>query len=205
MRESVPRESHAQYEPSPDRPDPIALLQSQDAVRIQELVPIRFGRMAVSPFSFYRGAAIVMANDLATTPKTGWPAQACGDAHLENFGAFGYRGRLAGVRRQRLRRDVPGSVGVGPEALGRQCGAGRSRARRKALRPACGRPRCRHRLPQAMQRLAGLGVMDRWTAVVDVPKVMTLMGSSKRQIDKATASSAPGDAASAPSRSSPLS
>ena len=72
MRRTVPHDAHSQYAPSPKRPDPIALLQSQDAVRIQSLVPIRFGRMAASPFSFYRGAAIVMANDLATTPTTGW-------------------------------------------------------------------------------------------------------------------------------------
>ena len=89
MRSAVPRESHSQYAPSSERPDPIALLQSQDKIRIESLLPIRYGRMATSPFSFYRGSAIVMAHDLAGTPSTGWLAQACGDAHLENFGAFG--------------------------------------------------------------------------------------------------------------------
>ncbi len=85
----MPLGSHAEFEPAVGRPDPVALLQGQDDVRIASLVPIRFGRMAASPFSFYRGAAIVMADDLARTPTTGWLAQACGDAHLDNFGAFG--------------------------------------------------------------------------------------------------------------------
>jgi len=89
MRQEVPLASHAEYEAAPGRPDPVGLLQSQDDVRITSLVPIRFGRMAASPFCFYRGAAIVMADDLARTPTTGWLAQACGDAHLDNFGAFG--------------------------------------------------------------------------------------------------------------------
>ena len=89
MRIEVPLASHADFVATSDRPDPLALLQGQDAVRVASLVPIRFGRMVASPFSFYRGAAIVMAQDLSTTPTTGWLAQACGDAHLDNFGAFG--------------------------------------------------------------------------------------------------------------------
>src|SRR5207244_9261784 len=71
-----------------DRPDPIALLDEQDATRVPELVPIRYGRMSASPFAFYRGAAYVMAFDLAETPQSGIRAQLCGDAHLSNFGGF---------------------------------------------------------------------------------------------------------------------
>ena len=73
---------------SPTRPDPVALLESQAASRVQELVPIRYGRMLVSPFTFFRGAALIMASDLATTPRSGLNVQACGDAHLSNFGVF---------------------------------------------------------------------------------------------------------------------
>jgi uncharacterized protein (DUF2252 family) len=87
-RKAVPRRSHAGFQVDPSRPDPVQLLDSQAADRVPELVPIRYGRMSVSPFTFYRGAALVMANDLATTPVSGLDVQLCGDAHLANFGAF---------------------------------------------------------------------------------------------------------------------
>lgn len=87
-RKVVPRSSHAVYEPAPDRPDPVDLLERQAATRVPELVPIRYGRMLVSPFTFYRGAAMVMAHDLAATPRSGFDVQCCGDAHLSNFGVF---------------------------------------------------------------------------------------------------------------------
>jgi uncharacterized protein (DUF2252 family) len=88
-RAQVPRELNATFEPGPDRPDPVSLLQEQAKNRVQELVPIRYGRMLVSPFTFYRGAALIMASDLSTTPCSGLTAQLCGDAHLSNFGVFG--------------------------------------------------------------------------------------------------------------------
>jgi uncharacterized protein (DUF2252 family) len=87
-RRLVSRGSHAQWAPAPDRPDPVELLEAQARDRIQELLPIRYGRMMASPFAFLRGSAIVMANDLAGTPKSGIQAQLCGDAHLLNFGAY---------------------------------------------------------------------------------------------------------------------
>jgi len=88
LRNQVPRSSHAGWDPPADRPDPLDLLAKQDVTREQDLVPIRYGRMLISPFAFYRGSAIVMANDLAGTPATGITVQACGDAHLSNFGSF---------------------------------------------------------------------------------------------------------------------
>src|SRR5579875_2736467 len=87
-RTRVPRESHAMFDPPPNRPDPIGLLQQQAQARVPELVPVRYGRMLASPFAYYRGAALPMASDLATTPVTGLEVQACGDAHLSNFGIF---------------------------------------------------------------------------------------------------------------------
>jgi uncharacterized protein (DUF2252 family) len=87
-RSKVPRESHAVWEPRPDRRSPIALLEDQAAERVPELLPVRYGRMSASPFAFYRGAAYVMASDLAGTPRTGIRVQLCGDAHLANFGGF---------------------------------------------------------------------------------------------------------------------
>ena len=88
-RAAVPRTSHAAFKPAPDRPDPVALLEEQAVTRVPELVPVRWGRMLVSPFTYFRGAALPMASDLATTPVSGLPVQACGDAHLSNFGIFG--------------------------------------------------------------------------------------------------------------------
>lgn len=88
-RRLVPRSSHAELTVDDARPDPVALLERQAATRVPELVPIRYGRMLVSPFTFYRGAALVMASDLSRTPQSGLRVQACGDAHLMNFGVFG--------------------------------------------------------------------------------------------------------------------
>ena len=87
-RKATPRSAHGDWAPAPDRPDPVAVLVAQAATRVQELVPIRYGRMLVSPFTFYRGAAAVMAADLAATPDSGIAVQACGDAHISNFGGF---------------------------------------------------------------------------------------------------------------------
>ncbi|UNO43408.1 DUF2252 domain-containing protein [Streptomyces sp. MST-110588] len=84
-RTLVPRSRHAEFTPTTDRPDPVAVIERQSATRLPELVPIRYGRMLQSPFRFFRGAAALMAGDLAGTPSTGLRAQLCGDAHLLNF------------------------------------------------------------------------------------------------------------------------
>ena len=88
VRAEVPRNSHAGWEPPAVRFDPVELLEEQAKTRVEDLVPIRYGRMLVSPFTFYRGAAYVMAADLAGTPRTGLHVQLCGDAHLSNFGVY---------------------------------------------------------------------------------------------------------------------
>jgi uncharacterized protein (DUF2252 family) len=87
-RAEVPRSSHARFEPSSARVDPIDILERQAQTRVPQLVPIRYGRMLVSPFTFYRGAAAIMAEDLESTPRSGLTVQCCGDAHLSNFGLF---------------------------------------------------------------------------------------------------------------------
>jgi uncharacterized protein (DUF2252 family) len=87
-RKEVPRGGHAVFEPGSGRADPVGLLEGQARSRVPELVPIRYGRMLVSPFTFYRGAARIMAHDLAATPRSGLTVQCCGDAHLSNFGVF---------------------------------------------------------------------------------------------------------------------
>jgi len=87
-RAASPRSSHGDWQPASDRPDPVKLLERQSADRVPELVPLRYGRMLVSAFTFYRGAAAIMAADLAPSPTSGLWVQACGDAHLSNFGAY---------------------------------------------------------------------------------------------------------------------
>lgn len=87
-RSRVPRSAHGSWAPAADRPDPVATLRAQESYRIASLLPLRYERMLVSPFTFYRGAAAIMAADLAGTPDSGLRVQACGDAHLANFGAF---------------------------------------------------------------------------------------------------------------------
>ena len=87
-RAVAPRSGQGEWEPASDRRDPVELLEEQAASRVPELVPIRYGRMLVSPFTFFRGAAYPMAADLAGAPRSGLDVQLCGDAHLSNFGGF---------------------------------------------------------------------------------------------------------------------
>ncbi|GAC1494058.1 MAG: DUF2252 domain-containing protein [Chamaesiphon sp.] len=89
LRVKVPRTSHENWKPAPNRPDPIALLKESNQGRLLELLPIRYGRMLSSPFAFLRGSATIMAADLSETPKTGIKVQTCGDCHLSNFGGYG--------------------------------------------------------------------------------------------------------------------
>jgi len=186
-RTDTPLSSHAEFTPATGRPDPVALLQSQDAVRIESLVPIRFGRMSASPFSYYRGAAIVMAHDLAGTPSTGWLAQACGDAHLDNFGGFGtdagslvfdvndFDETYPAPWEWDVKRLVASAV-----LAAREIAAGTSAQRAAAAAGAAG-------YRQAMQVLADTSVMSRWRSSVPAPALMGAAGISKKKIDKVMA------------------
>lgn len=98
-RVDVPRSSHAEFQPPPKRTDPVEIIGQQSARRVPELVPIRYGRMSEAPFRFYRGAAAIMAADLAETPRTGIRVQCCGDAHMLNF-------RLLASPERRLMFDI---------------------------------------------------------------------------------------------------
>ncbi len=102
LRTQVPRSSHRDWSPAPDRPKPLDLLQAQDIGRLEHLLPIKYGRMLESAFAFLRGSAVVMASDLATTPRTGIEVVLCGDAHLSNFGVFATPEAPARFRHQRL-------------------------------------------------------------------------------------------------------
>ena len=137
LRDGCPRSSQGRLAGG-DRGDPIDLIQASDRSRLPELVPVRYGRMLRSPFSFYRGMPLVMASDLSATPSTGIKIQLCGDAHLLNFGTYATPERNVIFDRQRLRRDPRRAVGVGHQATG-----GERRGRRPYGRAGgCRRDRC---------------------------------------------------------------
>ncbi len=119
-RAEVPRRAHADWEPAPNRPDPVDLLEEQAATRVPDLVPIRYGRMLVSPFTFYRGAAYLMASDLSVGPRTGLHAQLCGDAHLSNFGAFAAPDRRLVFSVNDFDETLPRSIRMGRQASRRE-------------------------------------------------------------------------------------
>ena len=127
-RKEVPRQSHADFSPGAHRADPVELSESQAVSRVAELVPIRYGRMLVSPFTFYRGAALIMAADLAPTPHSGLRTQLCGDAHLSNFGVFAAPDRRLVFDINDFDETLP-VVGVGREAVGGEYGGGGPRQR----------------------------------------------------------------------------
>jgi len=161
-RREVPRSSHGRWEPAADRPDPVALLEEQAATRVPQLVPIRYGRMLASPFTFYRGGALIMASDLAVTPVSGVTVQLCGDAHLSNFGLFGTPERQMLFDINDFDETLPGPwewdvkrLAASFEIMGRYRGF--SPADRRAVVLA-GVMEYRDR----MRRAAGMGTLDAW-------------------------------------------
>ena len=126
LRNRVSRSSHASWSPSPGRRDPIDILEEQNSSRLPELVPVRMGRMVESPFAFFRGAAAVMASDLASTPVTGIEVQACGDAHLLNFGLYASPERTLLFDVNDFDETLPRPLGVGCQATGGERNSGGS-------------------------------------------------------------------------------
>ena len=136
-RKGAPRSAHGEWAPASGRLDPVDVLQAQAASRVQELVPIRYGRMLVSPFTFYRGAAAVMAADLATTPASGIVVQCCGDAHISNFGGFAAQDRRLVFGPNDFDETLPGPwewdvkrMAASAEIAGRDIGLPRRQRRR---------------------------------------------------------------------------
>jgi len=170
-RREVPRSSHAGWTPAPDR-DPVALLQGQGAQREPDLLPIRHQRMLVSPFTYYRGAALPMAADLATTPTTHLTVQLCGDAHLSNFGMFGSPERHLYFDVNDFDETLPGPfewdvkrLGASLEVAGRERDFS-SRQRRDAIAGAVRAYR------EAMAGFATMSSMDVWYAHLDVDRLL---------------------------------
>ena len=167
-RAEVPRESHAEWQPPADRPDPVALLESQGAARVPDLVPVRYGRMMETPFTYYRGAALPMASDLARTPASGLIVQACGDAHLSNFGLFGSPERklLFDVNDFDETLPAPWEWDVKRRAASLEVAARENgfsdKDRRKIVLASAARYR------QVMRQLSGEGNLDVWYTQVDM-------------------------------------
>jgi uncharacterized protein (DUF2252 family) len=193
-REAVPRQSHAAFEPGPGRRDTVGLLERQAASRVPELLPIRYGRMMASPFAFFRGAALPMASDLAATPATGLIVQACGDAHLANFGIFASPERRLVFDINDFDETLPAPwewdvkrLAASIEVAGRGNGFSRGQ-RRSAVLAAVAHYR------QAMRRFAVLGHLDVWYAHAELDEMGTqyqaLLNARERKLAAADLSSA---------------
>jgi uncharacterized protein (DUF2252 family) len=176
-RAEVPRKSHASWEPSPVRASPIDLLEEQAKTRVPELVPIRYGRMLVSPFTFFRGAAYLMAADLAGMPRTGLHTQLCGDAHLSNFGAFAAPDRRLVFDMNDFDETLPGPFEWDLKRLAASFAvAGRDRGfdaeRRLPINLAVSRS-----YREAMAGFAAMRTMDIWYSRIDIDDLYARVSS----------------------------
>lgn len=171
----APRSEHGRWQPAPDRPDPVALLEQQERERVPELVPIRHGRMLASPFTFFRGAAAIMASDLAGTPVSGVTVQLCGDAHLSNFGLFGSPERRLLFDINDFDETHPGPwewdvkrLAASVEVMGRDRGF--SPDDRRAVVMAGVRE-----YRQRMRRAAGMGGLQAWYEHLEAGELLELV------------------------------
>ena len=191
-RAAVPRDSHAMFDPGPGRPDPLGLLAEQAKARVPELVPVRWGRMMVSPFTYYRGAALPMAADLATTPVSGLAVQACGDAHLSNFGIFGSAERRLVFDVNDFDETLPGPwewdvkrLAASMEVAARDNGFA-DKDRREIVTATVARYR------QAMRGFAAMTNLDVWYAHADLDQVRAdlqsqMQARQRKLVDQAMA------------------
>ncbi|MFF7178503.1 DUF2252 family protein [Streptomyces sp. NPDC008121] len=186
-RKRVPRSSHGRWIPSSQRPDPLAVLQRQSVDRVAELVPLRYGRMAATPFAFLRGAAGVMAADLAAQPHTGLTVQLCGDAHLLNFGVYASPERALLFDVNDFDETLPGpfewdvkrlAASVAVAAL--QNGATRAKAARAALVATAA-------YRTSLRRLAGLGELAVWYERIDADALVPLVRRGRTRFESGLA------------------
>ncbi|MGZ4590128.1 MAG: DUF2252 domain-containing protein [Actinomycetes bacterium] len=188
-RAAAPLVAHAQFEPGPEREDPVALLERQAQSRVPDLVPIRYGRMLVSAFTYYRGAALPMAADLADTPTSGLRVQLCGDAHLSNFGAFASPERRLMFDLNDFDETLPGPFEWDVKRLAASLAvAGRgngyaTKERRKILLAAAETYRT------AMRSFAQMRTLDVWYAHLDIERALEEQKAllSRKQIKRTEA------------------
>ncbi len=185
-RAEVPRKVHANWEPTSFRRAPVELLEEQAQSRVPELVPIRYGRMLVSPFTFYRGAAYLMAADLAGMPRTGLHTQLCGDAHLSNFGAFASPDRRLVFSVNDFDETLPGPFEWDVKRLVASFAvAGRDRGFDNRTRETINRT-VGQAYREGIRRFAQLGALGLWYARVDIEAVQgeLLKQASAKQVKR---------------------
>lgn len=182
LRAAVPRSIHAHWSPPPARADPVALLRAGDATRLPELVPLRYGRMLESPLAFLRGAAAIMADDLAATPTTGIPVQACGDAHLANFGAYGTPERNLVFDLNDFDETLPGPWEWDIKRLAASIVvAGRGNGFDAAQCAEAAHAAVRS-YRQRLNEFARRGYLDVWYAQIDAQTVLDTLSSATRRL-----------------------
>ena len=184
--ELTPCSSHSGWHPAADRPDPVALLEEQDLTREPDLVPVRHGRMMVSPFTFYRGAAKIMAADLKDTPVAGLDAQLCGDAHLSNFGLFASPERILLFDLNDFDETLPGPVEYDVKRMAASFtiaarNSGFSKADAREATQASVRA-----YREAMAEFAQMPTMDVWYAHLDEDELMGAIRSAAAASTKET-------------------
>jgi uncharacterized protein (DUF2252 family) len=193
-REKASRASHGEWEPATRRRDPVKVLEDQAKSRVQELVPIRYGRMLASPFTFFRGAAAIMAMDLANTPQSGLKVQLCGDAHLSNFGVFAAPDRRLVMDVNDFDETLPGPwewdvkrLAASFEIAGRDRDFTPKQTRAAVLRTV-------RSYREAMREFAAMRNLDLWYARLDVDTLLAdvakvadpkQMKAAKRNVRKA--------------------
>jgi uncharacterized protein (DUF2252 family) len=181
----TPPSVHAEWKPGGDRPDPVALLEAQNLTREPDLVPVRHGRMLVSPFTFYRGAAKIMAADLKETPVAGLDVQLCGDAHLSNFGLFASPERILLFDLNDFDETLPGPFEYDVKRMAasfavaaRNNGFSKADTRASTLASAAA-------YREAMAGFAQMRTMDIWYARLDEDQVMRAIRASRAEAGKA--------------------
>jgi hypothetical protein len=181
LRKQVPRASHGEWSPAPDRADPVALVEQQNEDRLQWLVPERRLRMPASAFAFYRGAARIMAADLAATPRTGLMVQVCGDAHLANFGVFASPERQLVFDVNDFDETLPGPwewdvkrLAASFTIAGRHVGRGARECRDVSERVA-------RVYRQAMANLATRRTLDLWHTLVGYKDILAAAQAENRE------------------------
>src|SRR5262252_514388 len=185
-RDRASLSSHTKWTPAADRPDPVGLLVEQDATREPDLVPVRHGRMMVSPFTFYRGAAKIMAADLAETPVAGLDAQLCGDAHLSNFGLFASPERILLFDLNDFDETLPGPFEYDVKRMAASFAiAGRNNGFSEADTHAATLGSARA-YREAMASFAQMTTMDIWYAHLDEDELMasiraTVAGTAREE------------------------
>jgi uncharacterized protein (DUF2252 family) len=183
-RDRTPPSSHANWHPAVDRPDPVALLEEQNLTREPDLVPVRHGRMMFSPFTFYRGAAKIMAADLKDTPTAGLGAQLCGDAHLSNFGAFASPERRLLFDLNDFDETLPGPFEYDVKRMAASFTiAARNNGFAKADTRAATLASVRA-YREAMAEFAQMRTMDIWYACLDENELMTAVRGAVAETTK---------------------